>query len=108
MRISFCSKLHIFYRHLKVLVLLHAFNGLYFQHNVGKPAPEKQTILDFTGARDDVTTVVSAGPYANHLHLAPDKWRRQYLITQFFYRPDAFPAIQPTASKHWRHIDTSR
>jgi len=22
-----------------------------------------------------------------------------------FYRPDALPATQPTASKHWRHID---
>jgi len=21
-----------------------------------------------------------------------------------FYRPDALPAAQPTASKHWRHI----
>ena len=24
--------------------------------------------------------------------------------TQFFYRPDALPAAQPTASKHWRPI----
>jgi len=23
-----------------------------------------------------------------------------------FYRPDALPATQPTASKHWRHIDS--
>jgi len=23
--------------------------------------------------------------------------------TRFFYRPDALPATQPTASKHWRH-----
>ena len=28
--------------------------------------------LDFTGARDD-GVVASAGPYANHLHLAPDR-----------------------------------
>jgi len=27
---------------------------------------------------------------------------RQHPTTQFFYRPDAFPAAQPTASKHWR------
>ena len=24
----------------------------------------------------------------------------------FFYRPDALPAAQPTASRHWRHILT--
>jgi len=30
-------------------------------------------ILDFTGARYDGVVVASAGPYANNLHLAPDK-----------------------------------
>jgi len=40
---------------------------------VGEPAPETYTILDFTGARDDGVAVESAGPYANHLHLAPDR-----------------------------------
>jgi len=27
----------------------------------------------------------------------------QHPTTQFFYRPDALSAAQPTASKHWRH-----
>jgi len=27
--------------------------------------------------------VASAGPYANHLHLAPDRSPRKYLTTQF-------------------------
>ena len=40
---------------------------------MGEPAPETYTILDFTGARDDGVAVESAGPYANHLHLAPDR-----------------------------------
>ena len=31
--------------------------------------------------------MASAGPYANHLHLAPDRWPRQYLN-----RLDALPA----------------
>jgi len=31
------------------------------------------TILDFNEARDDGVAVASAGPYANHLHLVPDK-----------------------------------
>ena len=34
------------------------------------------------------------------LHLAPDRQPRQHLTTQFFYRPNALPAAQPTASKH--------
>ena len=41
-----------------------------FQDNMGKLAPERQTILDFTGARDDGVAVVLAGPCANHLHFA--------------------------------------
>jgi len=40
---------------------------------MGKPAPGRQTILDFFGARDDGVAVASAGPYANHLHLAADR-----------------------------------
>ena len=45
--------------------------------------------------------LASAGPYAS-LHLAPGRQPCQHLSTQFFYRPDALPAAQPTASKHWR------
>ena len=45
----------------------------FFQGNLGKLAPERQTILDFSGARDDEVAVASAGPYANHLHRAPDR-----------------------------------
>jgi len=36
----------------------------------GKPAPER---LDFNEARDDGVAAASAGPYANHLHLTPDR-----------------------------------
>ena len=43
--------------------------------------------------------VASAGPYAS-LHHAPDRQQRQHPTTQVFYRPDALPAAQPTASKH--------
>jgi len=38
-----------------------------------KPAPERQTNLDLTGARDDEVAVAAAGPHANYLHLAPDR-----------------------------------
>jgi len=34
---------------------------------------QKETILDFTGARDDRVALASAGPYENHLHLTPDR-----------------------------------
>jgi len=44
-----------------------------FQDNPGKPALGRQTVLDSTGARDDVVTVASGAPYANHLHLAEDR-----------------------------------
>ena len=42
-------------------------------YSLGKPAPEKYTILNFTEARDDGVAVASAEPYANHLHLTPDR-----------------------------------
>ena len=32
-----------------------------------------KTNLDFNEARHDRVAVASAGPYANHLHLAPDR-----------------------------------
>jgi len=38
-----------------------------------KPAPERLNVSDFNEARDDGVAVASAGPYANHLHLAPDQ-----------------------------------
>ena len=43
-------------------------------------------------ARDDGVTVASAGPYANHLHLAP----RQHLTTQFLQA--GCPSYRPTNS----------
>jgi len=32
-----------------------------------------ETSLDFNEAKDDGVAVASAGPYANYLHLAPDR-----------------------------------
>jgi len=45
----------------------------FFQDNLYKPAPERQTILDFPGTKDDGVAVASAGPYAIYLHLDPDR-----------------------------------
>jgi len=51
------------------------FNGLFFQDNLGKPAPERLNSPGFNEARSDGEAVASAGPYANQLHLAPDRYR---------------------------------
>jgi len=45
----------------------------FFQDNLSKLSPERQTILDFNQARDDGVAVASAGRYANDLHLTPDR-----------------------------------
>jgi len=68
-------------RDVLMLLLLHPFNGLFFrttwvsrhQKGIGKPF---WILLE-----QDVVAVVSAGPYANHLHLAPDRKPCQYLTT---------------------------
>jgi len=45
----------------------------FFQDSLGKPAPERLTVLDFAGARDDGMAVASTGPCADHLHFAPNR-----------------------------------
>jgi len=57
-----------------------------------------KTNLDFTEARGSEWQWHQLGGNAS-LYLAPDGSPRQHLTT-VFYRPDALPAIQPTASKH--------
>ena len=53
----------------------------------------RQEVLGFGMA------LVSAGPYANNLHVAPDNHTNT--SSQNIYRPDALPDAQPTVSKHW-------
>ena len=73
----------------------------FFQDNLGKPAPKGKTILDFNEARDDVIAVASAGPYANHLHLALDRIEKTTPAThRLGALPGALPGTQPTLSKH--------
>jgi len=43
------------------------------RNNFGKPAPKRQMIVDFTGVRHDGVVLASAIPYANHVHLTPDR-----------------------------------
>jgi len=75
----------------------HQFNGLFSgTFSVGRHQ-KRQTILDFNEARDD--GVASAGPYAKHLHLAPNRYHASTSPLNF-YRPDALPDTQPTVSKN--------
>jgi len=49
------------------------FNGLFFRTAWVNRHQKGQTSLDCNKARDDGVEVASSGPYANHLHLAPDR-----------------------------------
>jgi len=83
---------------------LHSFNGLFFQDNLGKPAPEKQnhsgkTNLDLleqeTVSGNDISwAICTSAPRARQITMPVPHH-------SVFYRPDALPAAQPTASKHW-------
>jgi len=75
----------------------------FFQDNLGKPAPEKQnhsgkTNLDLL----EQETVSGSGISWAICKSAPRSRQMpcQHPTIQFFYRPDALPATQPTASKH--------
>jgi len=58
-----------------LLLLLHPFNG-FFPGQPGKPGTTK---VNHSGFYWILVTVASAGPYANHLQLTPDKQPRQHL-----------------------------
>jgi len=65
---------------------MHPINGLFSRTTPVSWHQKGKTILDFTEARDDGVAVASAGPYANHLHLAPDS------------RPTSPPPCRPSNS----------
>jgi len=63
-----------------------------------------KTSLDFTEARDSEWQWHQLG----HMQLSTSLQTDNHASTPplCFYRPDALPAAQPTASKHWRHNDS--
>jgi len=86
-------------------LLLHSFNGLFFQDNLGKPAPEKLNHYGKTNLHLlEQETVIGSGISWAICKSAPRL--RQITIPaprpSIFYRPDALPATQPTASKQGR------
>ena len=84
---------------LYTLPLLQPFYGPFFRDHPDEPVPEQNYCNLWCKGRlteaDTLTIQLGATPSrltSAHLHHHP----------QFFYRPDALPADQPTASKHWR------
>jgi len=71
--------------------ILQPFNGLFSRTTWVSRYQKSKTNQDFTGARDRVE-VASAAPHCRMAMPAPHH--------SVFYRPDALPAAQPTASKH--------
>jgi len=70
------------------------------RHQKGK------TNLDFTEARDSEWQWHQLGHMQVCTSLQTDNHATPH--NSVFYRPDALPAAQPTASKHWRQITHSR
>ena len=76
----------------------HPFNGPFSGNTQVSRYQKGKTNLDFTEARDSEWQWHQLG----HMQVS-----RQITMPaphrSVFYRPDALPAAQPTASKHWRH-----
>ena len=81
------------------------FNGLFSRITWVSRYQKSKTNLDFTGARDSEWQWHQLG----HMQVCTSLQTDNHASTPplFFYRPDALPAAQPTASKHWRHYSTS-
>ena len=89
-----------------VCVCTHPFNGLLSGTTQVSRYQKGKTNLDFTEARDSEWQWHQLG------HMCKSAHRSRQITTpahhtQFFYRPDALPATQPTVSKHWRHLCVS-
>jgi len=52
---------------------------------------------------DDTWQWHSAGPYATHLHLTPDRKTTTAPVHFVFYNLDAISDVQSTALKHYKH-----
>jgi len=84
-----------------LLLLLHPFNGHFSrttwvsQHQKGKPFCiflEQEMMRWQWHQLNHMQITCTSHQAGNHISTSP----------QSFYRPDALPAAQPTASKHWK------
>ena len=78
------------------------FNGPFSRTTQVSRYQKGKTNLDFTEARDSEWQWHQLG----HMQVCTLLQIDNHTSTRplFFYRLDALPAAQPTASKHWRHI----
>ena len=92
---------------LHLLLLLHSFNGLFFQDNPGKPAPEKQNHSGKTSLELLEQEIMSGSRISWAICKSAPRFREITMPAphhSVFYRRGALPTTQPTASKHWRQI----
>ena len=80
----------------------HPFNGLLSGTTQVSRYQKGKTNLDFTGARDSEWQWHQLGLVQVCTSLQTDNHASTPPLS--FYRPDALPAAQPTASKHWRQV----
>ena len=79
----------------------HTFNGPFSGTTQVSWYQKGKTNLDFTEARDSEWQWHQLGHMQVCILLQTDNHTSTPPLC-FFYRPDALPAAQPTASKHWR------
>ena len=80
----------------------HPFNGPFSGTTRVSQYQKGKTNLDFTEARDSEWQWHQLGHMQVYTSLQTDNHATPH--NSVFYRPDALPAAQPTASKHWRHV----
>jgi len=82
----------------------HPFNGPFSGTTQVSRYQKGKTNLNFTEARDSEWQWHQLGHMQVCTLLRTDNTPAPH--HSVFYRPDALPAAQPTASKHWRHQST--
>ena len=92
---------HIALRWLHTHTHSHPFNGPLSRTTRVSRYQKGITNLDFTEARDSEWQWHQLGHMQVCTALETDNHASTSPLS--FYRPDALPAAQPTASKHWRH-----
>jgi len=80
----------------------HPFNGPFSRTTRVSQYQKGKTNLDFTKARESECNGISWAICKS----APCSRQTTTPAHHHFYRPDALPATQPTASKHWRKACT--
>ena len=78
-----------------------------FQDNLGKPAPEKQNHSGKTNL-DVLEQEIVSGSDVSWAVICKSAPRLRQITMPVFYRLDALPAAQQTASKHWRQYYVTR